>query len=75
MSYQELIQNNPYPVPVFGPGFAFQIMHSDGVLVSEVISSHYYSGMRYYYVCESCAVYSEGEIASAVLAGQPLLTA
>jgi hypothetical protein len=60
MSYYE---NFPqYPQPQFANGFAFSIRHVDGYIANEVISRNYIEASRFYYVCESCAVYSESEI-------------
>lgn len=59
-----------YPDPVspqFAPGFVFSIVHCDGYVARETISNWYEFAHNIYYVCESCAVYSELEIKRALV--------
>jgi len=43
----------------FNIGDKFSIKHVDGYVANEVVAKVIYYGCKYYYVCESCAAYSD----------------
>lgn len=48
-----------YPAQKFNIGDTFSITHCDGYVANEKVYKVEYYGCKYYYVCESCAVYSD----------------